>query len=196
MATKKNKDELFDKQDFNLFDAIEAVDKKDYGYFDRLSPEQQKKFSSYMILQYASSVKGKTDVQNYCLRSVDYHANTHMFNENVQKHTKLQWLMLCASSPDIGKLFHPWIPQIKDRVVKLKEAAKAKDIRDYFSKVYAGYDKDLIEEISQAYVTQQNRKYYLSKKFPTMKLSDIEILNDLITDDDIDQYEKESGNEI
>jgi hypothetical protein len=93
-------------------------------------------------------------------------------------------------------LFHPWIPQIKDRVVKLKEAAKAKDIQDYFGKVYAGYDKSLIEEISQAYVTQQNRKHYLSKKFPTMKLGDIELLNDLITDDDIAQYEKESGNEI
>lgn len=196
MATKKNKDELFDKQDFNLFEAIEAIDKKDYGYFDRLSPEQQKKFSSYMLLHYASSVSGKAELQNYCLRSVDYYANMHMFNENVSKHSKLQWLMLCAASPGMGKQFHPWIPQIKDRVVKLKDPAKVKDIKDYFSKIYPKADKQALDEFSETYVEKQKRKYYLAQRFPTLKLDEIEVLSDIVSDEEIREYEKDSGNEI
>lgn len=196
MATKKNKDETVEKQDFNLFEAIEAIDKKDYGYFDRLSPEQQKKFSSYMLLHYVSSVSGKAELQNYCLRSVDYYANTHMFNEHIQKNPKLQWLMLCASSPGLGKQFHPWIPQIKDRVVKLRDQAKVKDIKEYFTKIYSGSSKELIDEISESYVAQQKRKYYLAQRFPTLKLDEIEVLNDVITDEDIKEYEENCGNEI
>jgi hypothetical protein len=39
-------DEKFEKQDFNLFEAITAIDKKDYGYYDRLTPEQTTKVCS------------------------------------------------------------------------------------------------------------------------------------------------------
>ncbi len=35
-------DEKFEKQDFDLFEALNAIDNKDYEYFDRLTPEQQK----------------------------------------------------------------------------------------------------------------------------------------------------------
>lgn len=193
---KKNKEDTIEKQDFDLFAAIEAIDKKDYGYFDRLTAEQQKKFSSYMLLHYISSVSGKAELQNYCLRSCDYYANAHMFNENVQKHNKLQWLMLCAASPGLGKQFHPWIPQIKDRVVKLRDQAKVKDVKEYFNKIYPNQDKKLIEQVSETYVVQQKRKYYLAQKFPTLKLDDIQVLSDIITDEDISEYEKDSGNEI
>jgi len=99
MATKKSTpiDEKFVAQDFDLFDALTAMDKKDYGYYDRLTEEQQKKFVPYMMTHWMSAIKGLGDVQGYYLRSVDYHANKHLFNEYVQKHPKLQWYMLCAS---------------------------------------------------------------------------------------------------
>ena len=194
MATKKIKDELFDKQDFNLFEAIEALDKKDYGYYDRLSPEQQRKFSPYMLLHYMSSVKGSTDLQNYCLRSVDHYANKYVFNELVSKHPKLQWLMLCASSPGLGKQFHPWIPQVRQRVSKLQEAAKPKEIKEYFSKVYKKVDEDTLKELADVFVQQQKRKMHLANKFSTLKLDDIDVLNDVVTDQDIQRYDEESGN--
>lgn len=194
MAVKKSKDELFDKQDFNLFEAIEALDKKDYGYYDRLSPEQQKKFSPYMLLHYLSSVKGSSDLQSYYLQSVDHYANKHVFNELVSKHPKLQWLMLCASSPGIGKQFHPWIPQVRSKVSKLQDAAKQKEIKEYFSKVYKNVDDQTLTDISETFVQQHKRKLYLAKKFSTLKLDDIETLNDVITDQDIQRYEEESGN--
>ena len=33
--TKTPADEKFEKQDFNLFEAIAAIDKKDYGYYKK-----------------------------------------------------------------------------------------------------------------------------------------------------------------
>ena len=191
---KKPADEKLEKQEFNLFEAIAAVDQKDYGYFDRLSPEIQAKFSPYMLLLYVSSVTGGGDLQNYCLRSLDLHANKHVFSEIVSKHPKLQWLMLCAASPGLGKQFHPWIPQIKDRVSKLREEAKVKDIKDYFTKIYPKGKPEDVLMLSEEFVRQQKRKLYLANKFPEMKVADIEVLADLVTDAMIKRYEEENGN--
>lgn len=190
-----SKEDQLDKQSFNLFEAIEAIDRKDYGYYDRLTPEQKKGFSPFMLLQYASSVKGNKDLQQYFIRSANYHANTHLFSEAVIKHHKLQWLMLCASSPGLGKQFHPWIPQIKDKVSKLKEDAKEKEMKDYFSKIYPKGKAEDITLLSKEFVKQQKRKVYLAKKFPAMKIQDIEMLNEFVTDAMIKKYEEEFGND-
>lgn len=196
MATKKSTptEEKFEGQDFNLFDALLAMDKKDYGYYDRLTEEQQKKFVPYMMTHWMSAIKGTGDVQGYYLRSVDYHANKHLFNEYVQKHPKLQWYMLCASSPGLGKQFHQWIPHLGSKVTSLKEPAKTKDIKDYYTKIYPKVDADDIDEIAKAFVVEHKRKCYLADTFPNLKQSDIEVLAQLVTDEDIKQYEKDRGN--
>lgn len=196
MATKKNipVDEKFENQDFNLFDALAAMDKKDYGYYDRLTEEQQKKFVPYMMTHWMSAIKGSGDVQGYYLRSVDYHANKHLFNEYVQKHPKLQWYMLCASSPGLGKQFHQWIPHLGSKVTELKEPAKTKDIKEYYTKIYPKVDSDSIDEIAKQFVVEHKRKCYLAETFTNLKQSDIEVLSQLVTDEDIKQYEKERGN--
>jgi hypothetical protein len=113
-------DEKLEQQDFDLFEAITAIDKKDYGYYDRLTPEQQKKFVPFMMLHWISAIKGNEGLSRYYVMSTNEYANKYLFNENVMKHPKLQWLMLCASSPGLGKQFHPWIPQIKEKVSLLK----------------------------------------------------------------------------
>ena len=196
MATKKNTpvDEKFEAQDFNLFDALLAMDKKDYGYYDSLSEEQQKKFVPYMMTHWMSAIKGSGDVQGYYLRSVDYHANKHLFNEYVQKHPKLQWYMLCASSPGLGKQFHQWIPHLGSKVTSLKEPAKTKDIKEYYTKIYPKVDSDDIDEIAKAFVQEHKRKCYLAETYPNLKQSDIEVLSQLVTEEDIKQYEKDRGN--
>jgi len=196
MATKKSTpvDEKFVAQDFDLFDALTAMDKKDYGYYDRLTEEQQKKFVPYMMTHWMSAIKGSGDVQGYYLRSVDYHANKHLFNEYVQKHPKLQWYMLCASSPGLGKQFHQWIPHLGSKVTSLKEPAKAKDIKEYYTKIYPKVDSDDIDEIAKAFVVEHKRKCYLAETYPNLKQSDIEVLSQLVTDEDIKQYEKDRGN--
>jgi hypothetical protein len=187
-------DEKFENQDFDLFNALAALDKKDYGYYDRLTQEQQRKFVPYMMLMWMSAVKGNKDLQNYYVSSTDYYANKHMFNENVQKHPKLQWLMLCAASPGIGKQFHQWIPNISSNISKLKTAAKVKDIKDYYAKIYPKLNKDDLQEMATEFVENQKRKMYLSQVYPNIKIEDVEVLNQLITDMDIEQYEKDRGN--
>jgi hypothetical protein len=197
MATKKPavpKDEKFEQQDFDLFDALNALDKKDYGYIDRLTEEQQKKFVPYMMTHWMSAIKASGDIQAYYLQSVDYHANKHLFNEYVQKHPKLQWYMLCASSPGIGKQFHQWIPHLSNKVTLLKESPKAKDVKDYYTKIYPKASASNLNAISEAFVEEHKKKVYLAKLYPDLKQTDIELLSQLVTDDDIKQYEKDRGN--
>ena len=195
MVTKKSSaDEKFQNVDFDLFSALDAIDRKDYGWYDSLTEEQKKKFVPYMMTHWMSQVKANSGVQEYYIRSVDYHANQHLFNEYVQKHPKLQWLMLCASSPKLGKQFHQWVPHISERVGKLKEKAKEKDIQEYYSKMYPKADQSGIKEISKAFVIEQHKKVYLSHQFPNLKYEDIEVLAELVTEDDIRRHEEDRGN--
>lgn len=187
-------DEKFEKQDFDLFEALTAIDKKDYDYFDRLTPEQQKKFVPFMMLHWMSAIKANEGLSRYYVMSAAEYANKYMFNENVQKHPKLQWLMLCSASPGLGKQFHQWIPHIKMNVSKLKETAKVKDVKEYFKKVYPKTSDSDLTELSQAFVENQKRKMYLAERFPNMKYDEIELLSDIITDQDIKQYEEDLGN--
>ena len=197
MATKKApvpKDEQLEKQDFPLFDALAALDRKDYGYYDKLSEAQQQKFVPFMLIKYMSYLKGSSEIAGYYLRSTDYHANKYFFNENIMKNPKLQWLMLCASSPGLGKQFHPWMPQIKERVSGLKENAVLKDIKDYYTKIYPKTDSETITEISTIFVQEQRKKVYLAELYPTLKITDIEVLSQMVTDEEIEQYERDRGN--
>lgn len=197
MATRKPAtptDEKLDNQDFNLFDALKALDKKDYGYYDRLSEAQQKKFVPYMMLLWMSAIKGNEGIQRYYVMATNEYANKHFFNEYVQKHPKLQWLALCAASPGLGSQFHQWIPNIKDKVARLQEPAKLKDIKEYYKKVYPKAGDSDIQAVSEAFVTQHKKKCYLAEKYPNMKTTDIELLCELVTDEDINEYERESGN--
>jgi len=187
-------DEKFEKQDVDLFDMLAAIDKKDYGYYDRLTIEQQKKFVPFMMIQWISAIKGNSDLQNYYLSSTEYHANKYFFNENVYKHPKLQWLMLCAASPGLGKQFHQWIPNISQKVAKLEAPAKLKDIKEYYKKIYPKADINDIDEISKVYVDSHKRKRRLAELFPHLKQSDIETLNEITTDEQFAEYERDIGN--
>jgi hypothetical protein len=191
---KLTAEEKFTNIDFPLFDALAALDKKDYGFFDRLTTEQQKGFSPFMLLHWLSTVSGVSDLQRYYLQNTDYTANKNMFHENITKHNKLQWLMLCAVSPGMGKQFHKWIPHIKRNYTLLLEEAKAKEIQDYFAKVYPNTQKEVLSEISEEFTRIQKRKYKLAQLFPNLKVSDIEILNEVVTDEQISEYEKDCGN--
>ena len=147
-----------------------------------------------MMLHWVSAVKGNEGVSRYYVMSVEAHANKYMFNEFVQKHPKLQWYMLCAASPGLGKQFHQWIPHIKERVSKLRESAKLKDTKEYYKKINPKASDSDVTLISEAFVESHKRKVYLAEKFPNLKYDEIELLSDLVTDKDIKQYEEDSGN--
>lgn len=196
MATKKQipKDEKFEKVDIDLFDVLNALDKKDYDYYDRLTEEQKKKFVPFMMIHWMSAIKANEGLSRYYVMSTNEYANKHIFSEFVQKHPKLQWMMLCSASPGLGKQFHQWIPHIRDRVIKYKESATLKEIKEYYTKIYPKADSEVIAEVSKTYVTDQKRKMHLSQIFPHMKTNDIETLNQIVTDEDIEQYDRDHGN--
>ena len=102
--------------------------------------------------------------------------------------------MLCSASPGIGKQFHAWIPQIKQGVAKLKDKAVPKDIKEYFKKIYPSVNTGDLTELTKAFCDQHKRKMYLAVKYPNLKFDEVELLSDIITDSEIEQYEKELGN--
>lgn len=196
MAKKDDggKDLKFDKQDFDLFGALDAIDRKDYGWWDKLSEEQQRKFVPYMLLHWVSTVKVGGVVGSYYVLSTDSAANKHMFNEYVAKHPKLQWLMFCTASPGLGKQWHQWIPHLPASIGQLKAAAKKREVADYFSKVYKGASQDDISLAAEEYTASQNHKYRLAAMHPELKLTDLEVLAGLVTGSELDEYERQAGN--
>jgi hypothetical protein len=191
---KVSADEKFTDVDFPLFPAIEALDRKDYEYFDNLTEEQRKKFTAFMLTHWMSTVTSGSAVQRQYLARTNEHANKYILDSSLKDHDKLQWLMLCTISPGKGKQYHKYIPHIKESVTLLRTKATVKEISDYYKKVYPNVTDDLLAEVSEEYVKQQKQKYYLAEQFPDLKLSDIEVLNDLLTEEEIKQYEKDRGN--
>ena len=161
----------------------------------KLTEEQQKKFSNFMMVQWMSCIKSNNkELSRYYVMSVDAAANTHMFNENIMRHNKLQWLLLCASSPGMGKQFHQYLPQIKKKVSLLQEPASEKDISDYFKKIYATISDSDIKDMAKAYTIEQRKKAYIASQYPHMKYSDIETLSNMIDEHDIEENERDLGN--
>lgn len=189
----KDSDLKLQNVDFDLFAALEALDRKDYDYFDTLTEEQQKKFVAYMMLHWTSSIKKQGEIGKYYVLATEECANKHMFNEYVQRHPKLQWLMLCTVSPNMGKQFHQWIPQLSNKIGELKVGSKPKDFSDYLSKVYNTADTITLRELSNELSADQNKKYRLAQLFPSMKLIDIDILSKHVTDKELTEYEQQCG---
>lgn len=189
---KTPSDEKFTNVDFDLFEALAAVDRKDYGYYDKLTTEQQKKFSPYMMLLWTVAVKGPHQLSY--LSRVNEVANKHYFDEVIQSNPKLQWLLLCASSVGKGKQYREFLPNLNIKVVKLNKLAEIDEIKKYFTKLHPNVDPKLIDEISELYTHQQQRKCYLAEKYPHLKFDEIELLNELVTDEEIENYERDSGN--
>lgn len=192
MKKELSKDVKYELQDFDLFKALEAIDKKDYDWFKTLTDDQKRKFIPFMLLQWNSVVKG-SDISKYYLMSTEFYANKHMFNENVITHPELQWLMLCASSPGVGKQFHQWIPQLSEKFSSLKEKIKLKEIKDYLNKVFKTAESEIIDQYATEFTSNQNLKYKLGEFYPEMKLDDISILSEIVSEKEIKEYEEQSG---
>lgn len=191
--SSKDQDLKFTDQDFDLFQALAALDRKDYTYFQNLTTEQRQKFAPYMLLHWASTVSGNSLLSSYYVMSCDALANKYMFNEHVQQHPELQWLMLCLVSPGQGKQYHKWLPQLKNSITNLSAAAKVTEVKEYFQKIYAHASSQELAELASVYTHDQNNKHRLAQIYPDMKISDIEILSKFINSQDLDEYDRQTG---
>lgn len=171
----------------DLFKCLDALDSKDYEYYDRIDAEERRTISPYILLMWISLLKNNGNISEYYVLSAN-NVNYNFLNENVNKHPKLQWLMLCAVSPGLGKQYRKWIPQLSKKFANLEEPLKMKDAVEYLKKMDIT-DKETAKEL----VLKQNREQYLAVNYPYMKLADIKTLGKLITDEEINSYERDKG---
>jgi hypothetical protein len=83
------------------------LDRKNRKFYDELTEDERKKFSTFLMLRWGSSVQADADVSAYYVVSCNENLNTNFFD--ISKHPKLQWLCATAISPGIGTFKHQWI---------------------------------------------------------------------------------------
>jgi len=119
----------------NIANEMRCLDTKDRQFYDSLTEEERKKFSTYLMIRWGSSVQGSSELQEWYLRVCNERLNKHFFELN--KHPKLQWLLATTVSPGLNLYKHQWIPpkkkekgdnEIKKALMELYPAWKADDI--------------------------------------------------------------------
>lgn len=119
---------------------MRQLDTKNRNFYDELTIDERKKFSTFLMLRWGSTVEGNRALQEYYVQSCNHYLNKHFFD--LSKHPKLQWLCATAMSPDMGAMRHNWIAP------KKKEAgASAK--RKQLIEIYPTYKDDEIDVMMQ-----------------------------------------------
>jgi len=93
---------------------MRALDSKDRDFFDSLTDDEKKKFSTFLMIRYGSSVQGSVDMQTYYLQSTNLRLNKNFFAVN-KKHDKLNWLAATTISPGMGNQNHTWIKGLSSK---------------------------------------------------------------------------------
>ncbi len=126
------------KSKLHINNEMAAFDRKDRGYYDSMSNEEKKKFSTFTMIRWGSTVakdlpwyatknnregidtspinSASTELQSYYLMSTNEHLNKNYFDISAKDHEKLLWLLATTVSPGMGKYCHEWIPAKKEAV--------------------------------------------------------------------------------
>jgi hypothetical protein len=91
----------------NIQNEMAVFDRKDREFYDTLTDEERKKFSTFLMIRWGSSINGSRELQEYYVQSCNHYLNKHFFA--LSRHPKLQWLMATAVSPGMGTHRHNWI---------------------------------------------------------------------------------------
>jgi hypothetical protein len=128
---------------------MKCLDLKDRGFYDSLDDQEKKKFSSYLMIRWGSSVVGSSELEAFYLIATNQQLNKHFFSIN--KHPKLQWLCATAISPAMGVQRHQWIPQGEKNKSKSQNMKKLAELFPNFKNqdlelLYQINDKDDINQ--------------------------------------------------
>lgn len=132
----------------NINNEMSCFDRKDRNFYDSLTDEERKKFSTFLMIRYGSSVSGGRDLQEFYLIATNERLNKNFFA--LHKHPKLQWLMATSVSPGMGTFRHNWISNkkkeastnsIKKQLVELYPHMKDDEI-DLMAKINTKKDID------------------------------------------------------
>ena len=105
----------------DIINEMAQLDLRNRGFYDELTDEERKKFSTYLMLRWGSVVNGIPELQQYYLQAMNERVNKRFFDIN--KHPKLQWLLLTTVSPNMGKHRHEWMAY-SGKTAKNKRAQK------------------------------------------------------------------------
>jgi hypothetical protein len=111
----------------NINNEMRQLDAKNREFYDELTPEERRKFSTFLMLRWGSAVDGSREIQEYYVQSVNHYLNKHFFT--MHRHPKLQWLMATAVSPGMGSMKHSWISLKKKET---GDSAVKKQLRELY----------------------------------------------------------------
>ena len=121
----------------NIGYEMAMFDTKNRDFFDNLTPEEQKKFSPFLMIRWGSVVEGSSDLQAYYLMSVNERLNKNFFDISTTEHKKFQWLLATTVSPGMGKHRHNWLAG--------KKATSNTKASKFFRELYPHMKEDEIE---------------------------------------------------
>jgi hypothetical protein len=124
----------------NISNEMRQLDAKNRDFYDELTPEERKKFSTFLMVRWGSAVDGSREIQEYYVQSTNHYLNKHFFT--MHRHPKLQWLMATAASPGMGAQRHNWIAP------KKKEAG-ASAIKKQLRELYPHFKDDEIDLMAE-----------------------------------------------
>lgn len=143
-------------------DEMKAFDRKDRAYYDNFTDEDRKKFSTYLMLRWGASVAGSEELQAYYLLATNERLNKHFFDLN--KHTKLQWLLSTTVSPDMGTQHHYWL------AAKKKDGANNNKIEKFLAAQFPNMKQDEIKLLAEL-----NNKADIKELAKSLGMSDKDI---------------------
>ena len=109
----------------NIRNEMRQFDLKNRKFYDELTDEERKKFSNFLMLRWGSSIRSNGDLAKYYILSMNQQVNKNFWSLN--KHPKLQWLLMTCVSPDMGVYDHEWIA-FKGKAAKNKRALLLADL--------------------------------------------------------------------
>jgi len=120
-------------------DLTKNIDIGNTNYYESLNEEQQKAFSPWLAMRWASSVADKKNAPHY-LTMVNDFCNVDF--AIISKHPNLFWKLLAMSG--VGKSqYHQWVPPGKK--------TKKSKIQEFLAKIHPTYklaDLEMIEKVN------------------------------------------------
>jgi hypothetical protein len=110
----------------NIQYEMKMLDQKSRTFYDDLDEEEKKKFSTYLMIRWGSSVQGSPELQEYYLHATNQRLNKNFFD--IYNHPKLQWLCASTISPGLGVYRHTWIGHKKKNPDESKKLKTLKEI--------------------------------------------------------------------
>ena len=124
----------------NISNELRQLDTKNRQFYRELTDEERKKFSTFLMIRWSSSVQGSADLQAYYLLSCNENLNKHFFD--LSRHPELQWLSATTVSPGMGTFRHDWIKQ------KKRDSNNSKAVK-FLRQIYPAYKQDELELLAQ-----------------------------------------------